>query len=44
MTPMIEQQVKSVGNINLTPRQKLSFQQEYDKQLRNPSAALILTV
>lgn len=28
----------------LTPQQKLYFQQEYDKQIRNPSTALVLTL
>ena len=27
-----------------TPQQKLYFQQEYDKQVRNPSTALVLTL
>lgn len=29
---------------NLTAQQKLYFQQEYDKQVRNPSTALILAL
>lgn len=28
----------------MTPQQKLYFQQEYDKQIRNPSTALVLTL
>jgi TM2 domain-containing membrane protein YozV len=50
--PMAEQQVggryknqeSTQDKSKLTPQQKLYFQQEYDKQIRNPSTALILTL
>jgi TM2 domain-containing membrane protein YozV len=50
--PMAEQQVNNIDRNSaltqdkskLTPQQKLYFQQEYDKQIRNPSTALILTL
>lgn len=50
--PMAEQQVSSTDTnpastpdkSKLTPQQKLYFQQEYDKQIRNPSTALVLTL
>lgn len=32
------------GAEKLTPQQKLYFQQEYDKQVRNPSTALVLAL
>jgi TM2 domain-containing membrane protein YozV len=41
---MSRQETKSVDNTNLTHQQQLYFQQEYDKQVRNPKTALILTV
>lgn len=50
--PMAEQQTggryrnqePTQDKSKLTPQQKLYFQQEYDKQIRNPSTALILTL
>jgi TM2 domain-containing membrane protein YozV len=44
MTPMIQQRIGGVDNITLTPQQEVYFQQEYDKRVRNPNSALILTV
>jgi TM2 domain-containing membrane protein YozV len=44
MTPMIQQRMNGVDNIDMTPQQQLYFRQEYDRQVRNPSTALILTV
>jgi TM2 domain-containing membrane protein YozV len=44
MTPMIQQRMGGVDNITLTPQQEVYFQQEYDKRVRNPNTALILTV
>jgi TM2 domain-containing membrane protein YozV len=44
MTPMIQQRMNDVDNIDMTPQQQLYFRQEYDRQVRNPSTALILTV
>jgi len=38
-----KKRLEQYGN-KLTPQQKLYFQQEYDKQSRNPSTALILTL
>ncbi len=41
--PTYKQKLEQYGN-KLTTQQKLYFQQEYDKQSRNPSTALILTL
>jgi TM2 domain-containing membrane protein YozV len=43
-TPMIEQQLRSFDKTKQTTQQKLYFQQEYDKQNRNPSTALVLAL
>ena len=41
---MIDQQMRSFDKSKLTTQQKLYFQQEYDKQSRNPSTALVLAL
>lgn len=41
--PTYKQRLEQYGN-KLTTQQKLYFQQEYDKQSRNPSTALILAL
>jgi hypothetical protein len=43
-TSMIDQQMRSFDKTRLTTQQKLYFQQEYDKQSRNPSTALVLAL
>lgn len=40
----IDQQMRSFDKSKLTTQQKLYFQQEYDKQNRNPSTALVLAL
>jgi TM2 domain-containing membrane protein YozV len=42
--PSAEHQHPAVEPAKMTPQQKLYFQQEYDKLIRNPSTALILTL
>lgn len=40
----LQQRTKAFDKATLTPQQKLYFQQEYDKNVRNPSTALVLAL